>query len=67
VLRRLHAVSSAEMKKHGLMHVYLNATPAMTGLPAEELIRQCPGPLGRCLQERAREVRGRCASRFQSR
>jgi L-aspartate oxidase len=38
-----------EMKKHGLMHVYLNATPAMTGLPAEELIRQYPEVYHTCL------------------
>eukprot|EP00668_Euglena_longa_P016200 GGOE01020422.1.p1 GENE.GGOE01020422.1~~GGOE01020422.1.p1 ORF type:complete len:620 (-),score=210.28 GGOE01020422.1:780-2567(-) len=38
-----------EMKKHGLIHVYLNATPEVTGIPAEELIHRYPEVYQTCL------------------
>lgn len=38
-----------EMKKHGLMHVYLNVTEAVTGIPAAELIQQYPEVHQHCL------------------
>eukprot|EP00667_Euglena_gracilis_P004470 EG_transcript_4494 len=38
-----------EMKKHGLIHVYLNATSEVTGIPAEELIRSYPEVYQTCL------------------
>jgi len=38
-----------EMKKHGLMHVYLNVTPEVTGLTAEQLINTYSDVYKHCL------------------